>query len=1020
MNCKYCFLKKAFRYGACRGDFNSFKKIQIEQPTDENQNQNRTMIIDDVECLALSTNRKRGNEGNDSPSPKHARLTDNSDDESLALEPGPNSEKSDNNSIIQENPVDDEIIFSDEETTDNMIIIDETTCRVCNKSEATFSKGVMICRACYTFFKRRCDGERLLRPFEQQEICPIDHRVKLCQFCRMKKCLESGLRITSQAADENMPEDYSSTEIGFILKSAVRLKKNVRLSSIYSTKKYTKGAKSSQQVAFEAEPDVELDFSDEDENEVETAEKITIIKDPDQVCRVCSSVAEKLSCYEVCHACQVFFSRVKLREYQISECQYNSRCKIVSRKRSCYYCRLKKCLDIGMLFNEPKTRNYGQERYTSDDINSILEIAIEDKSNTDLSVLFSNQASTNDGASIAKPEEFKTSTSPVKNIDSSEDCESVPVFSEATRSTDSSPVISSSQEIPSIEPVIHASPVNSPGQQSVPEFEIESCTITELNFSDEEVVEEEVVIGDTVSTTTSTYQRNISPTTEDLRPETQNQLVMYSSPCRFNSVDEQRITVDTDVDEVVESSETEPPDILSEEAATVQTESLEIAILSPESVTVCTTVALIEDQPDETVAYITDGLVCHVCSRVYNMNRYCNICPACNTFSTYIRDNKTQLQSCPHDGNCSLHFSEKMCRYCRMKKCLEAGMRVSGFTPFTKTYTRQDYTEDEIRAYLDEKTKGVSPESGALQRFRPRVQNPPDLPRSESKVDEKFCEVCNKAGASTKLGAVVCFACYVFFTNIKSRRSQELKSCDKNCEIRQAIVQFSQANCRYCRFKKCLEVGMRVSVVRTNLRQMYTSDEIQRILAEVQKQSDIELTTVLDSVRLDTSTVATVCNVCNRPGTNQTVCCPCRLFANKLLAANQEIPACEVASICSLDYKTDIKQSKYYCQFCRFKRVLDLTTGKTHSSNDLLSILTNEGITKVGDLFQTFSEEKESPKRIIESPSPESENSDETEVLDPAVDFHRKRLATAADMAEKSELYMVSFSTVIGPVFCFF
>ena len=990
MNCKYCFLKKAFRYGACRDDFDSFKKIQILPPPDENQN-DRLHVIDDVECLALS--RKRGNEDNDCPSPKQARFIDDSDEESLAHEPGLNSEQSENNS--EENTVDDEILFSDEENPEKMIFIDETGCRICNKPEAALRNGVMICRACSTFFNRRCSGERVLRPCELEEVCRVHYQVgKFCQFCRMKKCLESGLSISWKGADENLPEVYSNTEIERILKSAVGLKKGVKLSSIDGEKSSSNGTDSFKQENHSKEPDVELDFSDEEEDAVETEEKITFITDPNpNVCPVCFSVAKQRNGSDFCHGCETFFGRVQSRRYQVSECKYTRSCEIVPKMKNCFYCRLVKCLEAGMVFRESKTDTCRQVSYNAAEIKFILGVVVQDKSNIDLSrLLLAEDGSPTKTAS--NNHILECTTNPIKNINSAEDCEPVPVFSEVTGSTNDYPVVTSSQEIPSIEPLFRAPPDSPSVKESLPEFEIEStCTITELDFSDEEVVREEEVIGENTASTFSTY----GPIGADLRSTIYNQVVLYSPPSRFSDA------VDTEIYDVYESSKVDKTDILSEHVSG-QIDSQEKPIFQTESLTGCTTVAVIDDQPEETVTYITDSLVCHACSRNYDRTSYCNICPACNTFSTYIRDNKTQLQSCQGDGNCFVHFSEKMCRYCRMKKCLEAGMSVSGFMPFTKTYTRQVYTEDEIRSYLNEKTKD-EPLSQSYTKVEIRRRSKSEAIQtsndSQSKFDDRLCRVCNKAGASRQLGALVCSTCNAFFHTIKSRKL-EINECNQSCEIKH-----NKIHCRSCRFKKCLESGMRIiKGGRTTLGQIYTSEEINYILGVAQTKSDTDLESVLDVVRLDA--IDAFCGVCNRPGTMQTVCDACRFFANKCLAANQKLEACEATSPCPIDYKSDINRSRYYCHYCRFKRVLDLSTEQTLSGKDLLSILVDKSITKIGDIQQRSTAETRKPESVTETPVSGSVNSAEVEVLDPEVDFNRKRLATASDLAEKSAVYQVS------------
>lgn len=73
---------------------------------------------------------------------------------------------------------------------------------------------------------------------------------------------------------------------------------------------------------------------------------------PGTKCRVCLDAAGKHSAYggKVCASCRAFFRRsVQTKYYEIFTCARNQRCDITSATRkSCKYCRFKKCLEANM------------------------------------------------------------------------------------------------------------------------------------------------------------------------------------------------------------------------------------------------------------------------------------------------------------------------------------------------------------------------------------------------------------------------------------------------------------------------------------------------------------------------------------------------------------------------------------------------------------------------------------------------------------------------------------------------
>ncbi|KAK6747812.1 hypothetical protein RB195_000790 [Necator americanus] len=73
------------------------------------------------------------------------------------------------------------------------------------------------------------------------------------------------------------------------------------------------------------------------------------------------------------------------------------------------------------------------------------------------------------------------------------------------------------------------------------------------------------------------------------------------------------------------------------------------------------------------------------------------------------------------------------------------------------------------------------------------------------------CAVCGDCPAKIHYGVLACFGCKGFFRRaVKDGRNKYVCRFDKNCEV----TKFERNACRYCRFRKCLLVGMNPDFVR--------------------------------------------------------------------------------------------------------------------------------------------------------------------------------------------------------------
>ncbi|EYB85476.1 hypothetical protein Y032_0297g1728 [Ancylostoma ceylanicum] len=80
-----------------------------------------------------------------------------------------------------------------------------------------------------------------------------------------------------------------------------------------------------------------------------------------------------------------------------------------------------------------------------------------------------------------------------------------------------------------------------------------------------------------------------------------------------------------------------------------------------------------------------------------------------------------------------------------------------------------------------------------------------------SNTGQRKCAVCGDYPAKIHYGVLACFGCKGFFRRaVKDGRNKYVCRFDKNCEV----TKFERNACRYCRFRKCLLVGMNPDFVR--------------------------------------------------------------------------------------------------------------------------------------------------------------------------------------------------------------
>uniref|UniRef100_A0A183CG68 Nuclear receptor domain-containing protein n=1 Tax=Globodera pallida TaxID=36090 RepID=A0A183CG68_GLOPA len=88
--------------------------------------------------------------------------------------------------------------------------------------------------------------------------------------------------------------------------------------------------------------------------------------------------------------------------------------------------------------------------------------------------------------------------------------------------------------------------------------------------------------------------------------------------------------------------------------------------------------------------------------------------------------------------------------------------------------------------------------------------HPGGMEEGQMQEEQKLCAVCNDYAICQHYGAITCEGCKGFFKRTVQKKSQYVCAGNKNCPIDKRY----RSRCQYCRFQKCLEVGMVREIVR--------------------------------------------------------------------------------------------------------------------------------------------------------------------------------------------------------------
>lgn len=87
----------------------------------------------------------------------------------------------------------------------------------------------------------------------------------------------------------------------------------------------------------------------------------------------------------------------------------------------------------------------------------------------------------------------------------------------------------------------------------------------------------------------------------------------------------------------------------------------------------------------------------------------------------------------------------------------------------------------------------------------------PDLPDTKEGIEE-LCPVCGDKVSGYHYGLLTCESCKGFFKRTVQNKKVYTCVAERNCHIDKT----QRKRCPYCRFQKCLEVGMKLEAVRAD------------------------------------------------------------------------------------------------------------------------------------------------------------------------------------------------------------
>jgi hypothetical protein len=197
----------------------------------------------------------------------------------------------------------------------------------------------------------------------------------------------------------------------------------------------------------------------------------------------------------------------------------------------------------------------------------------------------------------------------------------------------------------------------------------------------------------------------------------------------------------------------------------------------------------------------TQSGLCGVCGAPASENsNYGAVC--CFSCRAFFRRGQPKYCCIYNTDECEITVKTRIrCKSCRYNKCIQIGM------------IPENIETKKSRTAVDKKETNIKREKQKLEDgdYVEPVKKKTKL-SSSNKKDVEFTEECRVCGnaASTHLnyGAITCNSCRAFFRRGRPKN----KRCINNSKCK--ITKATKAGCPYCRYNKCLAIGMVPALVK--------------------------------------------------------------------------------------------------------------------------------------------------------------------------------------------------------------
>lgn len=168
------------------------------------------------------------------------------------------------------------------------------------------------------------------------------------------------------------------------------------------------------------------------------------------------------------------------------------------------------------------------------------------------------------------------------------------------------------------------------------------------------------------------------------------------------------------------------------------------------------------------------GRTCHACRNIYNRWRH-----------------NTHELKCKSGNNCEVNLKTRTkCTACRFRKAF-------------KVMTNLDFTGNEQWSQIE----GRLAESNSDDNDLVSSHVDDDMKNAPSNKSNLLCAICGALACGRNFGTMTCHGCTKFFRKYVNQQAK-LDCCEQGSCV---INEKTRNNCRFCRFQKCIQAGMRLA-----------------------------------------------------------------------------------------------------------------------------------------------------------------------------------------------------------------